>query len=167
MDSSTRIYIEFTSDLKDELDHRVSLQEALEEAGIQAEVAWGAVPPTAPDQRGKALAEMVTAGAIAAVSLAAAVKILLSAIDAHLDRKAVRDTRYEYWVSEPLLDGKGKPIPDAQGRPLLVRKRLGGFDAIPAGPAESLTITVGKGLGVGAQSGEPAGAPPKTKTAPD
>lgn len=168
MDSNTQIYVEFTSDLKARLNNRVRLQDALNEAGIVAEVQWGAVPPTDSAQRTKALVEIVVASSIAAVSLATSVKILLSAISDHLDRKAVRDSHFQFWVNEPLLNGRGKPIIDKQGKPRMVRRRISGFDPMPVGPGESITITVGtKGVEVTSKRGRPADAEAREKSSKD
>ena len=167
MDNKARIYVEFAPDLKEEVGGRLSLQDVLDEAAIPAQTAWSTAPPTDPDRRGKALVETVAVGSLAALSLAGSVAILTSAVSRYLERKAVRDTHFEYWVSDPVLDPKGKAVLDPDGQPLVVRRRIGGFDAIPTGPAESLTITVGKALGVGVQSGGPAGTQSKGKTAPE
>ncbi|WP_295458832.1 hypothetical protein [uncultured Thiodictyon sp.] len=160
MDSKSRIFVEFTPELKAELAGFPGLAAILDQAGIAAEIEWGAVPPTAEDPRTKALAETVRAATIGAVTLAAAGTLVQSSISDYLDRQAVRETHFEYWVNEPMLDGKGKAILDRQGHPQLVRRRIGGFDEIPTGPTQSITITVGKqGLAVGIQHGMPATTP--------
>lgn len=168
MNTNTQIYVEFTSDLKARLNNKVRLQDALNEAGIEAEVEWGAVPPTEPEQRTKALVEIVTAGSIAAVPLAIVVKILMSAISDYLNQKAVRDSHFQFWRNKPLLDGQGQPICDKQGRPCMVRERVSGFDPLPVGPGESITITVGmKGAEVTSKRGKPADAEAKEKSSKD
>jgi hypothetical protein len=64
MDKHSRIYVELTPDLKEQLGHRFSLQEVLSEAGIDAEIEWAAIPPEDPEQRTKALVEAVTVASI-------------------------------------------------------------------------------------------------------
>jgi len=154
------IYVEFGSELRDQLGEDATLESILEAEGLQVQVSWDAVPPTSPDERTKNLVEIVTAGSIAAtagsvavVSLAASVKILMSAISNYLDRKAVRDSHFVFWQNEPIRDAGGKPLLDDDGRPLLVRRRLSGFDALPATAPEGMTLTVGTD-GVSAQMTE-------------
>jgi hypothetical protein len=137
------IYVEFGSELKDQLGEDAQLESVLEAEGLQVQITWGAVPPTSPNERTKNLVEIVTAGSIATVSLAASVKILMSAISSYLDRKAVRDSHFVVWLNEPIRDAEGKPLLDDDGRPLLVRRRLSGFDALPATAPEGMTLTVG------------------------
>jgi len=144
------IYVEFGSELKDELGDDLQLESVLEAEGLHADVTWGAVPPTTPAERTKNLVEIVTAGSIATVSLAAAVKILMSAISSYLDRKAVRDSHFVVWLNEPIRNANGQAVLDDDGRPLLVRRRLSGFDALPATAPEGLTLSFGK-AGVKAQ----------------
>jgi len=147
------IYVEFGSELRDQLGEDATLESILEAEGLQVQVSWDAVPPTSPDERTKNLVEIVTAGSIAMVSLAASVKILMSAISSYLDRKAVRDSHFVFWQNEPIRDAGGKPLLDDDGRPLLVRRRLSGFDALPATAPEGMTLTVGTD-GVSAQMTE-------------
>ena len=140
MDSEGRIYVEFSPELKARLNHRVALRDILGAAGIEAPVEWRAVPPTDPDERSKALVETVRAASVA-VSLAAAVPLIESAITHYLDHQAVRDSQFVIWVNEPLLDAKGQPILDRKGEPRTVRRRSSGFDEFPLAGGD-LTITV-------------------------
>ncbi len=144
MEGDTPIYVEFTSDLKDHLGDDVQLESLLEAEGLQAQVTWGAVPPTSQEERTKNLVEIVSAGSIAAVSLAVSLKILTSTISSYLDRKAVRDSHFVFWLNEPMCDAEGKPICDDEGRHLLVRRRVSGFDALPATAPEGITLIIGK-----------------------
>lgn len=143
MDDDERIYVEFAPEIKARLNNRVALEDILRAAGIDAAVEWHAVPPIDPEERSRALVETVAAISIAA-SLAGAIKLLESAITHYLDHKAVRDTRFEYWAPEPLLDGKGKPILDGKGKPRITRRRIGGFDELPVAPGGGVTISVGQ-----------------------
>lgn len=143
MDIGERIYVEFSPELKSRLNHRINLREVLRAAGIEAEVEWHAVPPTDPDERSKALVETVTAVSIGALSLAAAIKIIESAITHYLNNRAVRDSHYRRAVNEPLLDGKGRPVLDDEGRPLLIARPVSGFDTLTAVPGGGVTISAG------------------------
>lgn len=144
MAADERIYVEFSPELKDELGDDASLQDIFDEAGIEADIEWAAMPPTDTGVREKALVETVTVLSIGAVPVAAAFKLLESAITHYLDHKAVRDSHFERWVTEPVLDKQGKPLVDKTGAQLKQRRRLGGFDALPEVPGESIAITVGK-----------------------
>jgi len=110
MASQARIYVLFSSELKARLNNRIDLQEILATEGIDADVEWHAAPPTDPSERTKVLVETVALASLGAVSAAAAIKVLESAITHYLDHKAVRDCHYAYWVNEPVLDGSGRAI---------------------------------------------------------
>lgn len=158
MDSDSRVYVEFSPDLKARLNNRVSLEDILAEAGVDADIEWHAVPPTDPEARGKNLVETANCISMGALGLAVAVKIIESAISSWLDRKAVRDSHFGEWVNEPALDGKGRPILDPKGKPLQTRRRVSGFDELPAAHSGSVTISVGlKGLSasIGGDQGSP------------
>jgi hypothetical protein len=158
MDSDSRIYVEFSPDLKARLNNRVSLEEILAAAGVDADVEWHAVPPTDPAARSKNLVETVTCLSMGAVALSVAIKIVESAITSWLNGKAVRDSHFGEWVNEPALDDKGGPILDPKGKPMLIRRRVSGFDKLPVTPGGSVTISVGlKGVSasIGGDQGDP------------
>ncbi len=142
MDNQTRIYVEFAPELKARLNNRLSLQDILATAGIDADVEWHAVPSTDPEQRTKMLVETVACISMGTVSLAVAAKLIESLITHHLDHKAVRDSHFDYWEHESLLDVKGRPILDSKGKPRKIRRRVHGFDALPATSGEGVTIDV-------------------------
>ena len=143
MDSPVRIAVDFTPELKDALGATPDLREILDDAGIDAMTEWSGLPPTHPEERTKALAETILLYAASAAAAAATIKLLESTLTHYLDHKAVRDSRFEYWVNEPMLDGKGKPMRDDDGQPRMIRRRVSGFDKLPALPAGGFTLSVG------------------------
>jgi hypothetical protein len=165
MDSDSRIYVEFSPDLKARLNNRVSLQDILAAAGVDADVEWHAVPPTAPAERSKNLVETVTCLSMGAVALSVAIKIVESAITSWLNAKAVRDSHFGEWVNEPALDGEGKPILDAKGEPVLIRRYSSGFDELPVTLGGSVTISVGL-TGVSASIGDNQSDPGRGQATP-
>ncbi len=142
METQARIYVLFSSELRARLNNRFSLREILAASGIDADVEWRAVPSTDPGERTKALVETVVLASLGAVSVTAAIKLLESAITHYLDHKAVRDSHYDYWLNEPHLDGKGCAIKDAAGKVRIGRRRVGGFDKLPAVPGEGITVSI-------------------------
>jgi hypothetical protein len=157
MDGDSRIYVEFSPELKARLNNRVSLEDILAAAGVDADVEWHAVPPTDPAERSKNLVETVTCLSMGGVALSVAIRIVESAITSWLNGKAVRDSHFGEWVNEPALDGESKPILDPKGKPLLIRRRVSGFDELPVTSGGSATISVGlKGVsaGIGGDQGD-------------
>ena len=151
MEDQARIYVMFSPELKARLNNRIDLRQILLAQGIQADVEWHPVPSTDPGERERGLAETVQI-AVLGVSLAAAVAALESAITHYLDHKSVRDSHYGYWVHEPVLDNYGQQVLDDAGKPRLIRRRVSGFDVLPAGAEGGITITVDKGgvsVGIG------------------
>jgi len=153
MDQQVRVYVDFAPEIKDQLGDRITLGMILEESGIAADTEWHALPPTNPEERSKALVETVM---ITAVSLAAAVKLVESAITHFLDHKAVRDTYFGYWRHEPMVDGEGKPVLDKSGKERIIRRWVSGFDAFPDIPGEGISLSVSRqGFSVGAAQASP------------
>jgi hypothetical protein len=137
-----RLYVQFSPELREQLGDQLSLGDILSQAGIDAGVEWHALPPSNPDERTKALVETVQLVSLGAVSVAAAIKLIESAITHYLNNKAVRDSHFSRWVNRPVVDKKGKPLLNKDGTPVLTRERVGGFDEFPSVPGEGLSLKV-------------------------
>lgn len=140
MDPKTHIYVEFSPELKAQLGNSLNLTSILEAANIEADIKWKALPPAHPEERSKALIEVVTL----VVSVAAAIKLVESAITHYLDHKAVRNSHFAYSIPEPMVDAKGKPVLDKNGEPRTIRRQISGFDAFPLIPGEAIIVSVGQ-----------------------
>lgn len=154
MKEPLRISVEFASTIKEQLGEPPDLSTIVADAGLDGTTEWSDLPPTDPGVRTKSLVETVVLATQGAVAAAAAVKLLESALTHYLDHRAVRNSHFEYWVNEPVHDEQGRLVRDKKGKPRLIRRRIGGFDALPAIPSEGITVSVGGSKGVSLQTGQ-------------
>jgi hypothetical protein len=154
MTEPLRISVEFAASVKRQLGDPPDLSAIVADAGLDGTTEWSDLPTTDPGVRTKSLVETVVLATQGAVAAAAAVKLLESALTHYLDHRAVRNSHFEYWVNEPLHDERGRVVLDKKGKPRLIRRRIGGFDALPAIPSEGITVSVGGSKGVSLQTGQ-------------
>lgn len=128
MDTDGKIYLNFSEDLRTLFDEQdIRIQDVLQEAGINAEVRFEALPPVHPGERTRDLVPVILASSAAAVSFAATVAIITSAISKLLDRKAARPRYVEYLREKPILDAKGNPLLDKDGKVQTIQEPIHTF----------------------------------------
>ncbi len=104
MTVDSKIYLDFSENIRTLFDeYDMSVQDILEESGLNAEVHFEALPPEHPGERTRDLVPVIMAGSVAAVSLAAAVGIVTSVISKALNLRAVQPRYVEYLEEKPVL----------------------------------------------------------------
>jgi len=141
MTSDGKIYLNFSEDIRTLLDEQnIRVQDILEEAGINAEVRFEALPPEHPGERTRDLVPVIMASSVAAISFSAAVTIITSAISKFLDHHAARPRYVEYEEEKLILDAQGNPVLDKDGKVQTQRVLIHGFDELQNLSQETFTV---------------------------
>lgn len=157
MDTDTRVYLDFSPDIREMLaEQEVAVQDILKEAGVDAEVHYFALPPEHPDERTRDLVPVIMAGSVAAVSLAAAVAMITSAISKFLVARASRLRYVEYLEEKPVLDAQGNPVFDRDGKVQTIRAPVHRFVEPHNLSTESFSVDLSleKGIVIKMESGK-------------
>ena len=145
-----KIYLELSHELQEVLnDNGISIEDILEQEGIEADVTYGVMPTQA--EEGARSKDVVTIILVSS-ALVLAISVAISNVLSTLYRKPIHVVEDDVIV---LQDAKGKVLKDKEGNPLVERvKRHKRLEPRAADHSQNLGIKWKDGLIIGFSSSE-------------